>query len=347
MRAECPLRVGIRCDAGPVVGVGHLVRCVALAEELVARGHEVLFLADLGGLPFAERQLSSRRLPHLAPPGGPEAVLRRVRDLGLDALVLDSYVEPSAVSAALVDDGVPVLAIVDGSTRGQSAQLYLDQNIGAEGDEVALPSGARRLAGTSYALLRDDVVRRRPSVPWAAPTGSLRVVVAYGGTDAYGMTAHTVAALVATGAALTAVVVTPDPDVRAAVPGLAGPGQRLEAVAPHDGFPSLLAEADLVIGASGTSAWEYACLGRAAAVVAVVDNQHSSYDRLVRAGAVLGLGLLGEVLTAPHLLQERLARVVADEPGRRAAAAAAYRLVDGLGRERVATALQDLVTDRR
>ena len=61
-------RVGIRCDAGAVIGVGHLVRCVALAEELCARGVEVILLGEVSGSPWAAEQLQARGLPLVAAP---------------------------------------------------------------------------------------------------------------------------------------------------------------------------------------------------------------------------------------------------------------------------------------
>lgn len=343
MRADRPLRVGIRCDAGPTTGVGHLMRCVALAEEMVARGHEALFLADLGGVAFAERQLGCRGLRRVDAPQDPEAVLRAVGRHRLDAVVLDSYVLPPEVSAALVAERVPVLAVIDGPPRGQSAQLYLDQNIGAERDDVPLPGGARRLAGTSYALLRDAVRSLRPAQPWQ-PTGRPpQVVVAFGGTDAYGVTEAAVTAMVGSGLPFSATVVAPDPDVRTRLGHAAGKGQVVRAVPPLDDFPRLLAAADLVVGAAGTSAWEYSVLGRPAAVVAVVDNQHDSYGRLVGLGAVLGLGRLQELRGDPVRAQDRLGAALGDEQARAGAAQAAYALVDGDGRVRVVDALEDLV----
>lgn len=338
-----PLRVGLRCDAGPTTGVGHLVRCVALAEEVVARGHEALFLADLGGVDFAERQLAVRGLPRVDPPADAGQALAAVERHRLDAVVLDSYVLDPALSAALVERDVPVLAVVDGLLRGLTAQLYLDQNIGAEHDVVDLPAGAHRLAGTTYALLRDAVRALRPPAPWQ-PTGRPpRVVVAFGGTDALGVTAAAVGALVATGQPFRATVVSPDPRVRASVAARATPSQRLDAVAPLEDFPRLLAGADLVVGASGSSAWEYSCLGAPAAVVAVVDNQLEAYERLVGLGAVLGIGTLQELRHGAPSAQEALRVALGDEAARARVAAAAYCLVDGDGRARVVTALEELV----
>lgn len=343
MRAERPLRIGIRCDAGPATGVGHLVRCVALAEEVVARGHAAVFLSDLGGVAFAERQLTARELPRADPPQDAAQAVQAVGQHRLDAVVLDSYVLDPALSAALVARGVPVLGVVDGPLRGLTAQLYLDQNIGAEGDVHDLPAGAQRLAGTTYALLRDAVRSLRPTAPWQ-PTGAPpRVVVAFGGTDALNVTEAAVRALVATGLPFSATVVSSDPQVRADLTALGSVAQRVEALAPLDDFPRLLAGADLAVGASGTSAWEYSCLGVPAAVLAVADNQSEAYGRLVGLGAVLGIGTLQELRDGAPSAREALRTALGDEAARARVAAAAHALVDGDGRVRVVTALERLV----
>ena len=122
----------MRCDAGPATGVGHLVRCVALAEELVGRGLGVVFLGDLGGLPFAQRQLADRGLPLLPAPAAPEDLADLAVSLGLAAVVLDGYHLDPGCGAALTARGLPVLALSDGGFGAdQRATIHLDQNLGA------------------------------------------------------------------------------------------------------------------------------------------------------------------------------------------------------------------------
>ena len=53
------VRVGLRCDAGATRGVGHLVRCVALAEELARRAALAIDNARLYGQ--AQQELEERR----------------------------------------------------------------------------------------------------------------------------------------------------------------------------------------------------------------------------------------------------------------------------------------------
>ncbi|MDY7087455.1 MAG: spore coat protein [Actinomycetota bacterium] len=324
--------VGIRCDAGARTGVGHLVRCVALAEELVARGVGVRFLSDLGGVEWAESQLTSRGLPWSPPPADPAGLVAAVA--GLDALVIDSYTLPPEHSTAVRAAGWPVLAIVDGDFRGQTADIYVDQNL----DSVVDVPGALGLAGLDYALLRSSVRSLRPATPPVhTDARTPKVVAFFGGTDAYRAAPEIAVLLAQTGARFDATIIGANESLRdelhAVVPA---EGQRFDIIPPTDDLPKLLAEADLAVSASGTSTWELLCLGLPAALVWVVDNQILGYDRTIARGFGAGLGRLG------HLgvdAVDTLERLLTDAAARTELAQRAWSAVDGRGVERVADAL--------
>jgi spore coat polysaccharide biosynthesis predicted glycosyltransferase SpsG len=333
--------IGIRCDAGPRTGVGHLVRCVALAEELVARGAAVRFLGDLGGVAWARAQLTQRDLPlDPAPATAQELVAACVR-LGLDALVVDSYVLPPEHSAAVRRSGRTVLAIVDGDFRGQSADIYVDQNL----DSRITAPGVVGLAGLDYALLRGAVRQYRPlTAPVQEPGRTPKVVAFFGGTDAYRAAPTIAGLLVRTGVPFDATVIAANDGLRAELLAVApGPGQRLEIVGPTDELPEMLAGADLAVSASGTSTWELLCLGLPAALTWVVDNQILGYERTLARGYAAGLGQLG------HLGESSvgtLRDLLTDAGLRTRLAARGWAAVDGRGVERVAGALLDTVSRR-
>lgn len=334
-----PARVGIRCDAGLGTGVGHLVRCVALAEELRRRHSEVHFLSDLGGLAWAERQLATREFPRHPAPATAGDLVDAVRGLSLDALITDSYHLPSEHGQAVRAAGRPVVALVDGELRGQRADLYVDQNLDAETIPVRLPVGAVRLAGLRYALLRDAVRRLRPLQPRRHEAGPARVVAFFGGTDAYRAAPVLTRLIIATGVAVSAVVVAADDEMHAALSRLRpAPGQEVTAIAPTDDLPALLAEADLAVSASGTSTWELLCLGLPTALVWVVDNQLLGYRRTVARDLAAGLGKLGDLTDDPVQARhatEVLRGLLTDPAARTRLAHRAWAAVDGKGAERV------------
>ncbi|MET8267792.1 PseG/SpsG family protein [Micromonospora arida] len=257
-------RVGLRCDAGPRRGVGHLVRCLALAEEFLARGADVTVFGTVERLDWATAELAARGIPLLPGPDSAAELVEVARRHHLDVFVLDSYELDPAGAGALRAAGVYTLAIIDGDSRGQVADLYLDQNFGAElpalgsgfgadlpglrsgpdrpglrsapelpglesGPELGSGLGAelpgRLLAGSGYALLRDTVINARPPVaPPATAVSRPRVLAFFGGTDAVGAAPLLTRVLVATGHPMDLTVIVGRPEIEAEVDDVA-PGR--------------------------------------------------------------------------------------------------------------------------
>lgn len=375
-------RVGIRCDAGTGRGVGHLMRCLALAEELRERRLEVVVLGDMGGLEWAAEQLARRGLRLLPGPGDAAAMVRAARRLALDAVVVDSYDLDPRCPGALRRAGVRVLAVVDDDDRGQDADIYLDQNLGAERRSGRAPAGSVRLAGVRYALLRDDVrrLRRRGPIESGQPDSALtdhrqpvtsqqpdgrpveprqpdgvlpdhrqpsqgpvehgrppRVLCFFGGTDAAGAAPVVVGELIATGVPFLATAVTPRE--RALDHLRPAGGQTVRRIPPTDDLPRLIAAADLVVTAAGSSMWDLLYLGKAAALVWVAANQRPGYEEVVSRGLAAGLGHLGAVAGTAGPARACLRDLLTSARAREELGARGPALVDGEGRSRVADAL--------
>lgn len=332
--------VVVWCDLGPDLGMGHLMRCLALAEELDARGREVRFLVDAGAVPFAAEQLAARGFGWVVPAPTVDGQLAQVAALAPEAVVIDSYRLPPVAYAA-VRASYRTLAFVDGAIGGREADVYVDQNIGSERARRSPAPGSLRLAGLRYALMRDEVLRHRPATPeLSAPAGPPRVLAFFGGTDAHGAAPVLAAALVATGRPLRLTVVAASAERRAALAAVVpAAGQEVEVIDPTDRIAALVREADLVVSAAGTSSGELLCLGAAVAFVCVADNQATSYARLVEEGLAVPLGRLSAVRADPASAVAVLGRALDDTEERARLRRAGWELVDGRGRARVADAL--------
>jgi spore coat polysaccharide biosynthesis predicted glycosyltransferase SpsG len=173
------------------------------------------------------------------------------------------------------------------------------------------------------------------------------VVAYFGGTDAFGASPPVMGALAGSGEPFDARVVVPRPELRAELDAVAlVDGQRLAVIEPTSRLMSLAAEADLVISAAGTSLWELLCIGAATAAVRVADNQAIGYDRAVASGVAAGLGSLDDIRADPAAATAELRRLLRDVAHRDRMRATGWAMVDGLGRRRVAAALDELMAKR-
>lgn len=329
--------VGIRVDGWATLGVGHVIRCLALADELIARGARVLLIGRIEGVDWVDAEIAARDLPLLTAPQAAAELVDLAREHRLDAMVLDGY-HLDESGTALRAAGVTVLAVVDaGFGAHQAADLYLDQNLGAEPAARPVP-GAVELMGLDHVLFRDSVLRARDSV--RAPGLRPRVLAVFGGTDAHGAAPTLVRAVLDTGLPVEVTAVAARPELGAAVAELsAGPEQQVRVVEPVSDLAALAVTCDLAVTASGTSVWELLCLGVPAALVCVADNQIFGYETTVGRGLALGLGRLTDIETDATGAVETLRVGLSDEARRAELARRGRELVDGQGRRRVVDAL--------
>lgn len=339
------MRILLHCNAGPTLGIGHVMRSIALAEEAIAAGHRVVLAGEVEG-EFVRRRLDAvagLELTLVRRPAG-DALRDLLRRLDPDVVHVDTYdldVDPSS----WIEEGrpLPLLSNMEDGTFGRrAADLAVDPNLGAE-DAPAAGSSTWLLRGARYTPLRRAVVEHRGG--WAARPVPCRVLVVMGGTDPMRLTAPALELLGRTGLTLevTAVVAGeaagPCADVAAEHPQL-----DVRLVLPLEDLPAAMAGQDLVISAAGTSVWELCCLGVPTALVCTVENQRLGYDRIVSAGAALGLGSSAADLLAEPTV-ERLRDVLRSLAARRSISDRASRIIDGLGAWRVVAAWEQLVRE--
>lgn len=337
------LTFALRVDATAASGAGHAIRQLALAEELSHRGHRVVFLGDIT-VGWVREQLQRMGYPVVAPRD--DAPVTQAAELGAHVVMIDGYQIPASVGTALRAAGVPVAAMVDGEFgAAQRADLYVDQNCGAA-EPVGVPAGARTLIGLSHVLIRDEFRQRRPVAPVSGSDQPPRVLVVFGGTDPFRGCPLLAGLLVATGLPVTILAIAAGPDSAVELGRIqVGKGQRLEVLPPIDDLAAIAVECDVVISAAGSTVWEMLVLGRPLGVVCVVDNQLPGYQATIATGLVVALGELAQLRTdarARTCAIEQLTELLTDPELRRLLSAAGLAAVDGLGRVRVAAALEEL-----
>jgi spore coat polysaccharide biosynthesis predicted glycosyltransferase SpsG/RimJ/RimL family protein N-acetyltransferase len=334
--------VFLRCDATAQTGVGHALRCLALAEGLRDQGWDPRLVGSLT-LELVQKHSAAMKIPLDSAPTTTEEFVEDVRAAGA-TVILDGYLLPAETSHLLREAKVPVAAFSDGPGQWGDVPLVIDQNYGAEATHPP-ESGQRVLAGTRYAILRDAVLGLRPRTP-RTPTGhASRVLVVVGGTDPTGVASLAVSGLFGSGLPLEVTVIAPREELADRLRALQrGPGQVLTVIPPVSDLIQRALEADLVISAAGTTVWELCCVAVPTALICVAENQRAGYTAMTSDGIAVGLGSPSDLRENIGVTSDALRTILLDPDERARLSRAGWEAVDGEGRMRVIGALTDLVT---
>jgi GNAT superfamily N-acetyltransferase len=260
----------------------------------------------------------------------------------------------------------------DGGFGRRPADVVVDPTLGAELSPRPEDGSTWLLRGSRYAPMRQRVIDARRArevgtageiaaaveigpageIGMAAADSTRTVLVVMGGTDPVGLAPAAVGLLARAGLALTVTAIAVGKNAERVRAAARDSALSLTVLAPVDDLAALMSAQDLVISAAGTSVWELCCIGVPMALIWAVDNQRDGYDRVVAAGAALGLGgpelggpvgrpELGEAeLGGPELQRDEravglLRRALTDSRMRADLAQTGRDVVDGLGAWRV------------
>jgi UDP-2,4-diacetamido-2,4,6-trideoxy-beta-L-altropyranose hydrolase len=359
-------RVAIRVDASTEMGMGHLMRCLSIANALAADGTKVFFLlrshaASLAGLIEAEghevRLLADpeRHRDDAGTAGAghspwlpttwqrdAEQTLEVIGQIGpTDWLIVDHYAL-DARWQRLQRQLVPrILAIDDLADRPHDCDILLDQNFVVDMEvryRGLLPATCRQLLGPRYALLRPEFAEQRKSL--VGRSGEVhRILLCYGGSDPSNETAKALRALKSLShhsLAVDVVIGRSNPHADA-VSKLCLELPRTELHRDVHNMAELLRRADLAIGAGGGMSWERCCLGLPTIAVDIAANQIDPLTKLAETGALIYLG------SAQALSEDEIKtsiRSLMHDPARtKRMGEIAGTLVDGNGCRRVHAAI--------
>jgi Spore coat polysaccharide biosynthesis protein, predicted glycosyltransferase len=180
-------RVLLRADGAQSIGMGHVVRTLALARELLDVGTEVevwgsqvergrSFAPSFGAIPIKETTL----------PNGGRSEIPRIRRFNPDLVVADGYHFSPEFFRALDTYGIDYGVVDDnGETKATAPKLVVNPNPSfSQCEYLSRFPSAQLLLGLDYALIRREI--REASSLQSIDEGS--VFLSLGGTDVLGMT---------------------------------------------------------------------------------------------------------------------------------------------------------------
>ena len=261
----------LRADASGLIGVGHVMRSLALGQALLEAGFDVVLASvDLpAGMRKEAHKCGITIVDLQCDAFGSDDALATL-SLNGAVLVIDGYkfereffseLEGRATNFVVIDDNV--------ETKALAPSVVINQNPHATTEMYAQLSGnPKLLLGLQYALLRREV---REATKQSINTVAGKVFVAMGGSDFLNLTGPIVLALKDLDIELC-VAVGPTNSQRKQIEDVVQSLPRARVIHQAD-YITELASSSLAILAAGSSLWEAAALGVPSIGLIVADNQ--------------------------------------------------------------------------
>ncbi len=304
------ITVAIRVDASEWIGIGHVMRCMTLAnmlkqqmnsevvfvcnydlplplrEQLIAQGHHIKLLPQMNNWNMNEDARMTRHI----------LSTYVIRWLIVDHYGLDAHWEQKVQRR-----GQKILVIDDLANRLHDCDALLDQNL--QPDFMNRYNGkvnpdCRLFLGPSFLLLRQEFYDNYNKI---TPTERLQhILVNFGGSDPTNETEKVLQSYAHLADKLENIYFH-------VVAGPANPNKehirQLCSELPEVIFyeqammSELLCRMDMAIGAGGVTMWERCFMGVPSAVITVADNQFESVQEAARLELIWDIGRSGEDIT--------------------------------------------------
>jgi UDP-2,4-diacetamido-2,4,6-trideoxy-beta-L-altropyranose hydrolase len=346
------MKVLVRADASQVIGTGHIMRTLSLAEELRTRGGEITFVSRafpgnllefIASRGFKAISLTSRISPNITGPliHSPWLGVNQEQDLDetlsvaggdWDLVVLDHYGIDREWEDRMRSSANKILVIDDLADRSHNCDFLLDQNFYAQPSDRYLgkiPDTCEALLGPKFALLRKEFQQAAGALRKRNHTIN-RVLVFYGGADPDNQTMVALKGIEGLPVSADIVVGPSNPNSQEISRYCQShPARRfLQNVTQ---MAPLMQDADISLGAGGTTTWERCALGLPTLVTILASNQIEMAAEAEGAGVQIVMGRAGEV--TPDQIRQGFSRLRPETMKKMSDAA--IKMVDALGTARV------------
>ena len=340
---ELTRRVLIRCDGGEVLGMGHVVRCLALAEALrESFGFGVTFV--MGGDPLGMEMVHDAGYPLLTChiPNQVRFLNRFIQENPVDAVVFDLKDDLPAVALERWSDrGILTVVIDDSSDRRLAADLMFYPPVPQIQTMSWKEARGELFSGWKWIVLRRQFAERLPRNLEVPPT----VLITMGGSDPAGMTLKAIDGVLMLDSPVNITVVLgqafsfhDEIDQRIALNNNITIEENVTDMA------ALMRRADLAVAAFGVTAYELASQGVPAIYICSTNDHRQSAATLEKGGMARCLGLEREV--EPPMIHEAVRRLLSDAEIMERMSKRASARIDGRGSERIAAEIDKWLTRR-
>ena len=299
------MNIVFRVDSSSQMGVGHLMRCLTLADELKKQNHNATFICrELKGnlikliehrvliLPVdKDFQSDDLYLSWLGATQEQDAkqTIQVIHD-NADLLIVDSYALDEVWHKQLKPHIKKIMVIDDLADREFDCDVLLNQNLGSQKEDYQgkVLSDCELLLGCDYALLRPEFSELRKQVKEKRKgTKEIKnILISMGGSDKNNVT-YDILQQLNNDFNVVVVLGGASQHKKMIKEYVKDKSVKVKVIVNADNMAELMLKADLAIGAGGTTSLERCCLGLPTLLYVLSVNQRVIAENLENLGAVI------------------------------------------------------------
>jgi UDP-2,4-diacetamido-2,4,6-trideoxy-beta-L-altropyranose hydrolase len=308
------MKVVFRVDASLKMGTGHVMRCLTLAQVLKENGADVKFICrkhegnlidKIRSSGFIVNELEvlgeievDNKLAHSHWLGATQQqdaddCINILKAEKYNWLIVDHYALDEQWQKRLKPYYKKLMVIDDLADRKHQCDLLLDQNFRRNSQEYEdlVPKDSKLLTGSEYSLLRPEFEKfRKFSLNRRKDGGFKNLLINMGGTDPDNITGKVVdrlqTASLPEDVIITIIMGKTAPYLQSVVSSANNLPYKSEVKVDIDNMAEIMANADIAIGASGSTTWERCCLGVPTLQLITAYNQKFIAQKLDKINAI-------------------------------------------------------------
>lgn len=331
------MNVVFRVDASKDIGIGHLMRCLALSEELIRRKHTCFFLSKVNNNELINRIEKNnihyhKITPNLSLQADLKKLIKISNENDIDWVITDHYGINSQYIKEIKKNNLRVLSIDDTAQIHYYSDIIVNQNIGAEKLVFSSEKYSKFLLGTKYVILRDELLQRNKRLETKKVE---KILVMFGGADPDNFTLKVLKRLESLNEYIQFIVVT-------------GPANQfnnyilsyinkcnmdITYLRNRKKMSDVYLQSDIAISAGGTSCYELAYFGIPTIIITIADNQVKVAQELDNRNISIYLGEKNEIKSEQLLNNIKL--LINNYSLRKNMSENAKKLIDGKGKNKI------------
>ena len=333
-------KIVIRVDGSQELGLGHIFRCMALADSL--KGCEICFLVREN--PSVETILKQNDVTYLTRDLNIQQELgllaAEVKKKQIDAIITDLLVYPDGYLEMLKQTNAILITFHELEKSFSCSDMDINYNTFIGFDDYQNISSMNTCFGPSYVIIRDGIRSLKPA---ELSKEAKTILITMGGSDPNGITLKVAEALEHLSGKVK-IIIHSGPAFKFQTTLSSVFGKGVDSITVKKNVPelgTLMIDADVAVASGGNIMYELCYLGIPSVIISQNRHQYEFAEELEKKGAVKSVGLSKDV--EKSTIRKIVKDVCNSYEWRMMMSENAKNIIDGKGIDRITAKIYQLI----